>query len=277
MSRETGLVADIQRCSYHDGGGIRTSVFLKGCNLRCAWCHNPETIAPYPQYLIDQSKCIGCGKCEEGCFSGARTLCGKEMSPREVADIVLLDAPYYGAEGGVTVTGGEPSVQPEFAAAVLRACRERGIHTAVETNLFAPWASLVPMLEQAELIMADLKLFHAEAHKKWTGAGNEQIKENLLRAAELGRPLILRTPVVAGVNDNEEELRQIAAFAARLPTLRYYELLPYHSLGLSKGRLEPAGFEPTAFEKMSLKRVMELGRAVAPCCPSLRVAGRRLV
>lgn len=274
MSRKTGLVADIQRCSYHDGGGIRTSVFLKGCNLSCAWCHNPETIAPYSQYLIDESKCIGCGKCQEGCFSGARTLCGKEMTPQEVVETVLLDAPYYGAEGGVTVTGGEPSVQAEFAAAVLEACREKGIHTAVETNLFAPWAVLTPMLEQVEFLMADLKLFCSEAHQRWTGAGNEQIKENLLRLKEWNTPLVLRTPVVPGVNDSQEELGQIAAFTAQLPNLRYYELLPYHSLGLSKGRLEPAGFVPTTFEKISLKRVMELGQAVAPYCPSLRVAGR---
>lgn len=271
-----GVVADIQRCSYHDGAGIRTSVFLKGCNMRCAWCHNPETIAPEPQYLLHPDKCIGCGKCAEGCFSGARTLCGREMTAEAVVREILLDAPYYGADGGVTVTGGEPSVQAEFAEAILRSCRAQGIHTAVETNLLAPWETLLPMLRQADLIMADLKVFDAEAHRQWTGVPNGRIKENFRRIRELGTPLILRTPVVAGVNDTEEALGAIARFAAALPTLRYFELLPYHSLGLSKGTIEGSAFTPVEFEKMSLRRVLELGQSVRPLCPKLRVAGRAL-
>lgn len=274
MSGEKGLVADIQRCSYHDGYGIRTSVFLKGCNMRCAWCHNPETIAPYPQYLIDKSKCIGCGQCQEGCFSGARTLCGREMTVEEVVRAILLDAPYYGSDGGVTVTGGEPSVQAAFSTAILHSCTEKGIHTAVETNLLAPWEKLLPMLREADLIMADLKLFDDQKHKTWTGVSNEKIKKHLLSLQTLQKPLILRTPVIAGVNDSVEELGRIASFAARLPSLLYYELLPYHSLGLSKGQIENSDFVPAKFDKMSLRRVMEFGREIRHLCPALRVAGR---
>ena len=274
---KNGIVADIQRCSFHDGGGIRTSVFLKGCNMRCAWCHNPETISPEPQYLINEEKCIGCGQCADGCYAGARTLCGTRMTAEEVAEVVLLDAPYYGDDGGVTVTGGEPSVQGDFAAEILKICHEKGIHTAVETNMLCSWTRLFPLLQNADLIMADLKVFDSSLHRQWTGVENIAIKENFMKAAELQKPMILRTPVIAGINDNIGELSAIASFAEGLSPLLYYELLPYHSLGLSKGKIEGSDFVNNQFEKMSLKKVEELAQSIKSCCREIRVAGKRIL
>ena len=130
------LVTDIQRFSLHDGPGIRTTVFLKGCPLRCAWCHNPECISFEKETLFYPEKCIGCGKCAEGCYSGAKTLCGKEMSVKEVFTDILADRSFYGAEGGLTVSGGEPLAHAPFVGELVSLCKEAGIHTAIETSLY---------------------------------------------------------------------------------------------------------------------------------------------
>lgn len=265
-----GMIADIQRFSLHDGPGIRTTVFLKGCNLRCAWCHNPETISFQPQVLLHPEKCIGCGGCKEGCFAGARVLCGVERTVDDVLRDVLLDAPFYGSDGGVTVSGGEPLCQPEFTAALLAACRATGVRTAVESNLTLPWAVAWSVLQHCDLLMADLKLWDPEEHRRWTGQSNEQIEANLLRAADAGLPVLLRTPVIPGVNDREEEIRAIARFAKGLSTLVCYELLPYHPLGLSKGQVE--GWQAAEFAKPSKDRMMELARAAMEEGVVVRVA-----
>ena len=234
MEAPYGMVADLQRCSLHDGPGLRTTVFLKGCQLKCPWCHNPETIAFGPEELYYPEKCIGCGQCASGCFSGARVLCGRKMTVEEVMEEVRQDAPYYGETGGVTVSGGEPLCQPEFTLALLQACRAAGIHTAMESNLCFPSEKARPVFVQLNLLMADLKLWDAQAHKRWTGETNGFVKENLWQAAGMGLPIILRTPVVPGVNDRPEQIREIARFAATLATLQYYELLAYHPLGTGK-------------------------------------------
>ena len=269
----TGMIADIQRFSLHDGPGIRTTVFLKGCNLRCAWCHNPETVAFEPQFLLQPERCIGCGHCAEGCFSGARRLCGVERTVQSVLDEVLLDQPYYGAEGGITISGGEPMCQLEFTRALLQASREHGLHTALESNLCFPWEIAQRALEQCRLLMCDLKLWDREGHRRWTGAYNDHTKQNIQNAAELGIPVLLRTPVVPGVNDREDEIAAIARFAAGIPTLICYELLPYHPLGLAKGKLEH-GFEPQAFEKPTAARMEELAWAADRAGVPVRIAGK---
>lgn len=277
--RTAGLVADIQRFSVHDGPGIRTVIFLKGCNLRCAWCHNPETIHPNPEYLLKPEHCIGCGKCEEGCFSGARVLCGTEMTVEEVLHEVLMEKPYFGNDGGVTISGGEPGCQPEFALALLQACREAGIHTAVETNMTLPERILAPVWQAADLILADLiladlKLWDEEAHIKWTGISNVRIRENILACSCSGRQIILHTPVIKGINDNEEEITAIARFAGGLSSLRFYELLPYHPLGLSKGRSEH--FEPMKFSAPDKERLEELARIGLSFGIPVRISGRKI-
>lgn len=241
-----GLIADIQRGSVHDGPGIRTTVFFKGCPLRCAWCHNPECISFAPQELFYPEKCIGCGKCKEGCFSGARVLCGRTATAEDVLNEVLEDAAYYGSEGGVTFSGGEPLAQPEFLAETAALCRERGISTAVETSMIEFYPEI---LQGMRWIMADLKLWDPALHRKYTGVGNERIRENLRAANALGVPMILRTPVIPEVNGRAEEIKAIAAFAWGLENVRKYELLPYHPLGNAKrralGEAEPAFTVPS--------------------------------
>ena len=274
MSVNSGLVADIQRYCLHDGPGIRTSVFLKGCNMNCLWCHNPETIAIEPQYIIDESKCIQCGQCEDGCFAGARILCGVEKTVDEIVDVVVLDAPYYGDDGGVTVTGGEPTMQAKFSAGILEACKAKKIHTAIETNMFSSWGNIEKVLKHTDLVMADLKFFDNTLHREWTGVDNNIIKENLIKTSMTGVPIILRTPVIAGLNGTAEEIGLIADFASKLPTLVYYEILPYHKLGLSKGKLN--GITRKSFEKPSQEIMNQLCMSAKSKCSNVMLANKKV-
>ena len=231
-----GMVTDIQRFSVHDGPGIRTTVFLKGCNMDCAWCHNPETISFEPEMIVDESKCIGCGKCDEGCYSGAKRWVGTQKTVGQVLKEVLLDQPYYGEDGGVTISGGEPTCQPVFTRELLKACKEAGISCGVESNLSVDWAILKEIASLCDVV------------------GNERIIENLKKLDTIGIPIILRTPIIPGINDNAEQIKPIAQLAATLKNLKYYELLPYHPLGLSKklaGKEQKPRFEKPPKETMS--------------------------
>lgn len=230
-----GIVADIQRASVHDGPGLRTTVFLKGCNLRCKWCHNPETTSMEPEYIYNEKLCIHCGHCAEGCYTGARALCGREMSANEVVAQVLLDAPYYGKDGGLTVSGGEPTMQMDFLKEIFRLAKAGGVNCGIETNLSMDYDTHVaPLIPLVDIWMADLKCFDPELHKKYTGADNERIKQNLRRLDAEGVSVVLRTPIIPGVNDTQEELENLVGFAKSLRNLAYYEALPYHPLGMSK-------------------------------------------
>lgn len=249
-----GIVADIQRASVHDGPGIRTTVFLKGCPLHCAWCHNPECIDYRPQMMYYPEKCIGCGLCDQGCFSGAKVICGKQMSVSEVLKEVLYDRDYYGNEGGVTISGGEPLAQRQFVSALIDACKEEGIHCAVETSLIYYEEEIFKKLN---LVMADLKIWDNQLHRKYTGVENLKIKEHFGRLNGLGIPIIARTPVIPEIDQNIEA---ISGFLKQFENVKKYELLPYHPLGDSKR--EALGLTAENFTVPSAAHMKELEKYV---------------
>lgn len=224
----TALVADIMRSSFHDGPGLRTTVFFKGCPLACAWCHNPECIGNIPEPMFYPEKCINCGRCAQGCFSGARVVCGRYMKKEELLAEVLADAEYYGNDGGVTFSGGEPLAQAAFLREFIPLCRGKRINTALETSLIYFDSGILGAMQ---VVMADIKIWRDDLHKKYTGVGNRTILENFKKLDKLNVPIVVRTPLIPGV---EAGVCEISAFARSLKNVVKYELLPYHMLGASK-------------------------------------------
>jgi pyruvate formate lyase activating enzyme len=261
----TGLVFDVQRCSLNDGPGIRTAVFLKGCTLRCLWCHNPEAISSEPQLSFDAARCIhcftcvdvcpngaqrieegkhvldhaacrACGQCIPACIPGALRLIGETRSVEEIVAEVERDADYYRASGGgVTLTGGEPMDQFEFTLQVLRACKDRGIHTCIETNGVATPGRYRRILPLVDVFLFDYKATDPQKHEELTGASNERILSNLELLYRHGAAIVLRCPLVPGVNDPPAHMEGIARLVATHPRLAGIEVMPYHELGVGKG------------------------------------------
>lgn len=247
METIKGIIADIQRASIHDGYGVRTTVFFKGCPLSCKWCHNPECISFKPEMMFYPEKCIGCGQCDKGCFAGAKVICGQEMTPEEVLAEVSLDKDYYEDGGGVTFSGGEPFAQKDFLKECIRVCRDAGIGCAVETSLLYYDEEI---FNQLDFVMADMKIWDSELHKQYTGVGNEIIKEHLIRLNDLGKRIIIRTPVIPEIN---QEIDKISEFLKGLGNVVKYELLPYHPLGNEKRKalsLKEDGFTVPTSEFM---------------------------
>jgi pyruvate formate lyase activating enzyme len=215
-----GRIFDIQKFSVHDGPGIRTIVFLKGCFLRCKWCCNPES----QRYEIEQMN-----------SGGKIKTIGRDVTVKEVIDEVLKDRAYYRRSGGgLTISGGEALYQPKFAAALLRAAKEHGITTALESTGCAPFETIQMLLPYLDLYLMDIKHINPDKHKEFTGVSNDLILENAVRIAKEANKLIIRVPVISTFNDTAEEISDIARFASSLPGVSEIHLLPYHRLGLDK-------------------------------------------
>jgi pyruvate formate lyase activating enzyme len=258
------VVFDIQRFAVHDGPGIRTTVFFKGCPLSCAWCHNPESRSAQPILLYDSRKCTACGHCVETCRQGAHTLaegghglirerclaCGAcvhgcfqvalELAghPMTIADIlaeVLEDLPFYRRSGGgMTLSGGEPLAQLPLACALLEAAKSHGLHTAVDTAGLCPWEYLEAIWPCVDLFLYDLKHMDPERHKALTGASNERIIENLRQLNQTGKPVWIRLPLIPGQNEEEANYHALGRFLAGLKCVERVEILRYHPLAESK-------------------------------------------
>lgn len=212
-----GVVFDIKRGSVKDGPGFRTSVFLKGCPLRCAWCHNPESQAAAPQTAVTTGE-----------------TCGRETSVDDVMAEVFADRPFYGAEGGITLTGGEPTLQADFARALADAAKAGGVRVALDTCGEAPWATFERLMPSVDLFLYDLKCLDDARHRALTGVGNGQILDNLRRLDAAGARLWIRCPLVPGLNDSDADLAALRDFVATLHHVEKVEPCPYHALGLEK-------------------------------------------
>lgn len=231
MFSDKSVITDIERASIHDGPGIRTVIFFKGCPLNCVWCHNPECIKSEPQEMFYPEKCIGCGMCKCGCFSGARMVCGKEMTAEEIFQEIAADKAYYFSDGGVTFSGGEPLMHTAVLKDIIKKCKKSDINTAIETSLFLFDGDLLGSLD---FIMADFKIFDSSKHEKYTGVPNDKIKNNFSKLDKLNVPFIVRTPIIPGINNTIDEIAQIRDYIKGFENIKGYELLPYNPLGVSK-------------------------------------------
>ncbi|WFR55161.1 glycyl-radical enzyme activating protein [Anaerocolumna sp. AGMB13025] len=239
-----GRVFDIQRFSIHDGPGIRTIIFLKGCVLRCLWCCNPESQEYDVQTMVVQGK---------------PKIIGKDVTVEEVMDEIKKDMPYYRRSGGgVTLSGGEALCQPEFAVSLLKACKEFGIHTAMESTGYADFEVIKEYLPYLDVYLMDIKHRNNAKHKEFTTRSNELILENAIKIAQAGTNLVIRVPVIPTFNDTEEEIREIAAFAKNLPGVKELHLLPYHRLGQDKYEGLGREYNLAHLEPLSKERMEEL-------------------
>ncbi len=297
-----GIISDIQKFSLHDGAGIRTTVFLKGCNMRCVWCHNPETYESVPDLLFFASRCIGCGACYRACPTGAlamkggrtydRDLCtrcgacagvcapealqmaGTAMTVEQVMRSIRLDAPYYAASGGgVTLSGGEPLLQAEFSAALLMACRRDGIHTAMETNLSLPFEKLEPLLPWLDGIFCDIKLLDDAMHRKFTGLSNHQTLDNIRALRQAGIPVTVRTPLIPGMTDSPENIAGIARWLKANAAVEAYELLNYNPLAKAKFEEMGLGYPPGDLRRKTRAQMDGMAELAAAAGIPVRIGG----
>lgn len=260
-----GRIFDIKRFAVHDGPGIRTTVFLKGCSLRCAWCHNPEAIRSRPEVAFYSQRCIDCGACVEACQHGAREVAdsgervhhreacivcgecvdvcyaealvmhGREVSVEEVLDDVRKDASFYEESGGgVTFSGGEPLLQGAFVTALLKQCKSEGFHTAVDTCGMVRWEAFEKALPYVDMFLYDVKHMDAKRHREYTGASNEQILENLRRLDNHNVAIEIRMPIIPTFNDDRETVEAAAALLGSLNSITAVRILPYHRLAGEK-------------------------------------------
>lgn len=297
MASEAILIAAVRRLTIHDGPGVRDTVFVKGCPLRCLWCHNPESISARPSLLFHEKLCTGCGecvracpngvhaftpegrhtlnreacrlcgKCVRACLFGALEVCGEKMSVERLFEKLVKDRDYFVPEGGVTVSGGEPALYPGFVSELFRRLKEAGISTALDTCGAVDFGHYKRLLPHTDLVLFDLKGMDRERHRRNTGRDNTLIHENLRKIAEFGTPVEIRMPIVPGYNDFSDDIRETGRLLSGIRTLQRVRLLAYHSLAGEKyaaAGLEntmPRAESPTAEE---LERIAGLLRAHLP-------------
>ncbi len=262
----TGTVFDIKRYAIHDGPGIRTTVFLKGCLLNCPWCHNPEGKAREQEIMwweercerckdcqsvctkhaisfldgsliLDKTKCDLCGACTVACSSEALKLVGRKVTVDQVMREIKKDIAFYDeSAGGVTLSGGEPLLQPDFSYRLLTACKELGIHTAVDTCGHTDSEILLRISRHVDLFLYDLKMIDDDKHRKLTGVSNSVIMKNLKKLSDSGQKIIVRFPLVPGVNDSQKDIHELGEFVSSLKGVRELNILPYHKGGAEKSK-----------------------------------------
>jgi len=298
----TGIVFNIQKYSIHDGPGIRTTVFLKGCPLDCWWCHNPESkkqgleIIYWPQKCLGCGSCINvcpqkaiymeggsleknkelclrCGKCSKFCPTEAMELVGKQMTIDQVMKEIEKDKIFYDeSKGGVTFSGGEPLTQPEFLYGLLQRCKGQGIHTAVDTSGLASWEVLSKIIKGTDLFLYDIKHLDDEAHKKYTGVSNQLILGNLKKLAYEGAHINIRMPIIPGINDDDENIVNTALFITSL-NINLVNILPYHHTGADKyGRLGEL-YRLSDVQSPSDERMLQIQKRMKEFGLNVRIGG----
>lgn len=299
----TGTIFNIQRFSVNDGPGIRTTVFLKGCPLHCTWCHNPESISPEKELMLhedrcircgdcvavceqhavlpddggfvtDREKCIQCGRCLDVCYAEARVLMGKEVTVDEVMTEIVKDTAFFDqSSGGVTFSGGEPLLQHQFLTLLLEACRRKSIHTAVDTSGYIPADILRDVSRYVDLFLYDVKTLDDAVHQKFTGVSNRRILENLRLLVDWGKNIIVRVPIIPGINDNLEELRRIGVFVGSLKNIQEIHLLPYHRSGTEKYRRLGGEYTLGEVQQPSAEKLAMIATELRQFVPRVIVGG----
>ncbi len=298
-----GLVFDVKKYAIHDGPGIRTTVFFKGCPLECQWCHNPESWRAYAEHGFRKGRCVGCGRCVEtcpeqaisiidnrpltemnkcrlcgrcvdSCMACAREIIGREMTVGEIMAEIEQDVIFYDESGGgVTISGGEPLMQPEFLLAILNQCRKQRIHTAVDTSCYAESKILETSGERADLFLCDIKHMDSEIHERFTGVGNNLILDNIRLLSEAGKEIIIRIPVIPGFNDDKANIEATGKFSASLRGVVRVDILPFNSGGKEKSARLTAQNKNMQFETPNGEQMKSIAKNLGKYGFEVKIGG----